>query len=297
MMRATLCLVVLVLLGPPIASAAYGETAACQDGSPYTYFNLETNDVVGSCNLIFGNLAPFLGEVRVVLLTAPVGTVRFSLPDPPFGSVVGEVWNYPFTGDRLNGMEMSVGGCPTGIVVLGTITILSETGAGGCLPWKVDDGCEAEDCSGVLHPSVAQSFYISDPGTYCEDCFQRCQTLPPYDLYPPDGATEVPPDVVFSWSGFPGVLDPALECYVRISTDPACATGQTVLVPCDTETISVDFLEHATTYYWQAGWLYLFGSGCSSGDYGKSATQSFTTSSVVAAEHSTWTRVKTLYRR
>ncbi|HEU4366386.1 MAG TPA: hypothetical protein VFT13_13085 [Candidatus Krumholzibacteria bacterium] len=288
-------LLLTALLSSPAGTRATA-AAACQDGSTYTHFNLETTQVLGSCNLIFGNLAPFLGEVKVVLYTAPVGTVRFSLPDPPFGSVIGETWNFPFTGDRVNGMEMELGGCLSEVVVLGTLTIFSSTGVGGCLPWKVDDRCEAEACNGELRPAVAPSFNISDPGVFCDDCFQRCQSLPPYDLNPPDGATEVLPGVAFSWSGPPGITDPALECYIRISTDPACGSGEIVVVPCDTRTISLEFLELGTTYHWQAGWRYLFGSGCSSGNFGESAIHSFTTSTVVAVEHSTWGRVKALYR-
>lgn len=297
-MRAALPLVFLGLLAlPPTPSAVYGGAAACQDGTPYTYFNLETTQVDGSCHLIFGDPIPGFDMVKVVLLTAPVATIRFSLPDPPFGTVTDETWNYPFTGDRVNGMEMSLGGCPSGHVVLGTITIISETGVGGCLQWKVDDGCEAEDCDGVLRPSVAQSFNISDVGVTCDACFQQCQSLPPYDLYPPDGATEVPTNVAFSWMGSPAVPDPSLERYIRISTDSACNTGQTVVVPSDADSISVDFLQPSTTYYWQAGWRYLFGSGCSSGDSGESAIQSFTTSSTVATQPTTWSHVKALYRK
>jgi hypothetical protein len=277
-------------------------SADCSEGTTYTHFNLALaqGEPLG-CQWALGP-GPQLVQVTVTLLTAPAGKVRFSLPDPPFGTLVGEGWNFPFTGDRLNGMEMQLGCSGGGLVVLGTLAVLLEPGVTvPCTQWKVADGCEAEDCNGSLRPAMAATFtFITSQDPYgCNTCFQYCQGLPPYDLYPPAGATQVPLDVELSW-GAP-IFEypyPDLECGIWIGTDPACSGGQGFLIPCDAPAIVLDFLEPSTTYYWRGIWRVLFGSGCSSGsgDAGVSPVHSFTTAGPTAAEPSTWGRVKAMYR-
>lgn len=286
------------MAAPPAHGDALGAAGAC-DGSTHAYFNLTApGGWVNACTQSFGNLVPgVLGQVEVQVFSVPFSKARFVLPDPPFGVVLDEVWNYPATGDRHTGIELDVG-CSGGGAVLGVLTILVESGTvGPCAPWKVMDGAEIDDCAGNTRVSQAVDHTFSyPPYEFCGCCFQCCQTLPPYGLHPPDGAQAVPFEVELSWTGPPEAPDEYTECWIRIGTDPTCASGQTYAVPCDTKTFSPDFLAPETTYYWQAGWSIVSGSGCSSGSSGTSAVHAFTTTGPIAVEQSTWGRVKAMYR-
>lgn len=250
----------------------------------------------GPCNLYFGGPLPII-TVAVQVYAVPFRKARFSLPDPPYGTILGEQWNGIVVGDRHTGMEIDFGDCVTA-VTLGTITLYVDPAiVGPCTPWKVDDGCEIDDCTGATRVATATSQEATTLTFDCACCWQCCQSLPPYDLFQADGATEVPTNVQLSWTGTPEVFDPLIHwCYVRISTDPACATGQTIYTDCELDTFSPDFLEPETTYYWSAGWNQVTGSGCSSGAWGESPIFSFTTEGALPASQTTWGRVKALYR-
>lgn len=283
----------LILLGAAPVSAACGE------GSIPAYFNLRT---VGyqQCPLFLGGATSPLVFVYVEVYAVPFRKARLSLPDPPIGTVVGESWNLLFVGDRTTGIEFDLGDCtPAGVVTLGYVVLFVAPGTvSACESWKIDDGCEIEDCDGVTRAGFAQPYQVATTLEFCwACCWQCCPSLPQYNLYPPDGETDVALDIALTWEGTP-LLEPELFhfCYVRISTDPACATGQTIVVDCAIEAFAPDFLEPETTYYWQVGWNAVTGSGCSSGAYGESPTYSFTTAGPLPATQTTWGRVKAMYR-
>ena len=272
--------------------------AACPEGSTPAYFNLEVATFPNPCTLYFGGPDPLV-QVNVVVNAVPFQKARFSLPNPPWGIVIEESWNYPFTGDRTTGMEFDRGDCsPGGPVVLGHLLVFVTPGTmGPCTSWKVDDGCEIDDCDGLTRAAVAWSYLASTMQIDCGCCFQCCQGLPPYDLNPPDGATDVALDAVLSWTGTELVNPiPPEACRVRIGTDPNCETGQTFDVNCQLAAFAPDFLQPGTTYYWQVTWSAYTGGGCSSGANGESRTQSFTTAGPLSATPATWGRVKALYR-
>lgn len=288
----------IVMAAPPARASA----SVCPPGTVQTHFQLVPINTAGplGCQWVLG-VNPQLLMVEVRLFTTPVGKVRFSLPDPPFGTFQGESWNFPFTGDRVNGMEMTLGCTGAGTVTLGTLFVLLGPGENvPCTEWRVDADCEADDCSGnavltTVSPSTFTS--VADPFT-CNTCFQYCENLPPFNLYPPDGATSVPLNVELSWEGpIFNSPDPALECGIAIYTDAGCSGGQGFLVPCDAPRIVLSLLP-STTYYWRASWRIMFGSGCSSGtgDAGVSEVHSFTTEGPIAHEPITWGRVKAMYR-
>jgi hypothetical protein len=209
--------------------------------------------------------------------------VRFSIPAPSFGAVVAEQYLFPYTGTLANGIELDLGGCqPAGDIHLATLTVLLPAGSvGGCIPWQVDNGCEIVDCTDATRPALPRNHDFADaPGC----CFYiDCPSLPPYDLFPPGGATSVPLTVALTWTA------PPLFTEVRVSTDPACYTGQTFYMT-GTNTYSPTFLQPNTTYYWQVGWS----DGLECG--GSSPIFSFTTEGPVPTDPQTWGRIKALYQ-
>jgi hypothetical protein len=288
------------LLASLILLFAVPASASCEDGSIPAYFNLRTVEYQ-QCPLFLGGASPIV-YVYVEVYAVPFRKVRLSLPDPPLGTVVGESWNLLFTGDRTTGIEFDLGDCTTaGTVTLGYLVLFVTPGTvSACESWKIDDGCEIEDCDGVTRTGFAQPYQVSMTGElFCSlCCWQCCPSLPQYNLFPPDGEMDVPLDVALSWEGTPGYLEPEYFhfCYVRISTDPACGTGQTIMTDCTVEVFSPDFLEPKTTYYWQVGWNAVTGSGCSSGALGESPIRSFTTAGPLPVSQTTWGRVKAMYR-
>ncbi len=270
--------------------------AACDQGSSPAFFNLVVQQP-GACTLYFGG-GPLV-QVSVVVHSVPFRRARFALPDPPFGTVVGESWNFSHTGDRTTGIELDLGNCSMGEpVVIGYLSVLVPPGTvSGCVPWKVNDGCEIDDCDDMARSAVAWSYLASADQGDCGCCFQCCQFLPPYDLNPPDGSADVALDAVLSWTGTELISpEPPEACRVRIGTDPQCETGLVFDVNCQLAAFAPDFLQPGTTYYWQVSWSANTGSGCSSGAHGESRTQSFTTVGPLATSPVTWGRVKAMYR-
>ena len=271
--------------------------ATCPDGSAHTHFGLHiTNGTQAGCHGVLG-VGPQLLFVEVRLYTTPISKVRFSLPDPPFGTLVGTTWNFPFTGDRVNGMEMTLGCTTSEFVTLGSLAITLPPGANvACTSWKVDADCESEDCDGHVLAAVnsPQQWESVDSGLNCFLCWQYCEALPPYNLNPPNGATNVPIDTDLSWGG----LQWGDQCHVDLWTNGNCENGVTLAVPCDTRTVSPGVLQPSTTYYWRARWATLSGTGCSSGTIfgGQSIVHSFTTEPPLATEKVTWGAVKVFYR-
>lgn len=263
-------------------------SAECAGGSPYAVLHLVESGSWG-CQIVPAN--PYVFQVDVIAVVVPVTKIRFSLPDPPFGTVTGEVYHYPYTGDRVTGVEMDLGGC-TGAEtrVLATLTIFIPEGTfGGCGDWKVDDGCEAVDCAGVTRAAYAMHQSFNDSGDLCPVCanyFQECVALPPYDLSPPCGALGVATDANLSWNGLP----PTNGWFLVIGTDPTLAAGQNFYV--NGNTFSPDFLLSNTTYYWRVAYD-LTGEACGGG---VSPIHSFATAGPTPATPETWGRIKALYR-
>lgn len=299
-------LLAIVVLASVVTTPPVVKATTCEDGTTPAYLQLQTTGYAGGygCELVFDSSAGIV-FVQVTMNAMPARRVRFALPDPPAGTVVGEEWNFPYSGDRLNGLEVDLTGCTgEGLVVLGTLAVFVTPGTKiDCLPWNVAEGCEVQDCDGRWRTAMAWQSSVVDPTvTYtcplC--CWQCCQALPPHTMLPPDGATGVATDLTLSWSGPPYIPDPQLEeffdVFVRVSTDPACGTGETTTVPPSDRTFAPAGLQLETTYYWQVSWVE-YAAGCSSGYEGMSPVQSFTTAEVLAATPSTWGQVKFLYRQ
>ena len=286
-----------VTAGPANAlPATEGTTAA------YLHFRIGQEPGGEVCSL---ELAPGTVTVNIVAYAVPFQKLRFSLPDPPIGTIVGESWGVSYTGDRINGLEVDMGGCTAaGWVTIGHVDVM--VGAEESIPctvWAMGADCEVQDCAGVWLPARAWDFYEvedSDHAGQCRECFQECYDggpLPPYNLYPPDGATNVPVDVVLTWDGVPFLDDPYPDdftgCSVVVSSDPSLANGQGGWGHCNS---FAPALQPNTTYYWSAGW-YDTGTWCSDLVFqGATRVYSFTTEAPLSTTTTTWGRVKAMYR-
>jgi hypothetical protein len=224
-----------------------------------------------------------LNTVDIYVETVAATKVRFSIPVPSFGGIVNESYAFPHVGNAVSGVELDLGGCqPSGTIYLGSLTVVLPSGTvGGCVPWQINPDCEIDDCDGVTRPASPRNHEFADAAGCCG--YIDCPSLPPSDLFPADGATSVALNVALSWTAPPLFTD------VRISTDPACYTGQEFFLT-GTTTFSPNFLQPNTTYYWQVGW----GDGLECG--GASAVHSFTTEGPVPADQQTWGRIKALYQ-
>ncbi len=278
-------------------SLSLANAQSCEEGSPAAYFDIYESNQIYFCQLPFN---PGIVSLTVVVNAVPFQKVRLTLPDPPLGLVFGATWEGTTTGDRFTGLEIDMGSCVgPGVVALGTLTALVNTGdTAPCTDWSVGAGCEVQDCSGDWRPAIPVPHQV---GTgYCEClCWQCCYwALAPYDLYPLNGATAVPLDVVLSWNGTPEeFIDPPPYggCSVSIGTSPDCTSGTSYPVSCSLDQFAPDFLVPNTTYYWRVSWS-TPPSGCSDLNGGYSPLYSFTTRGPNATEQKTWGYVKSMYR-
>lgn len=297
-----ICTLAVLVIGT--ASLAHADClqpriGTCEGGSPAAFFMLRTDDYVW-CDLV---LTP--GEVTTVtvkVFSVPIQKIRFFLPDPPIGTVVDEWWGVSHTGDRATGIEVDIGGCSTvGEVIIGQLFVsVAPDETGPCAPWSFNEEVsEVLDCEGFWRPAEnSEQFVVTTTPTGDCGCGMSCcpAGLPPYDLYPPDGATGVPLDATLWWMQDNGWFDdpPASGCYIKISTE-RCGTSDMIMVPCEGKSFAPDFLQPGTTYYWQPG-AYTYPSGCNNGYAALAPVHSFTTAGATPAESQTWGRVKAVYR-
>lgn len=286
--------IVLMLLFVQVGASHSRDASTCDKGTPSGWFYFSSDPHHGSCSV---QLEPAVDTVSVMVYANPFKTARFTVTDPPFGSVIAESWLFPHTGDRQNGLELDMGSCATqpGTFKLGELYVLvgPEVDPALCMSWA-EGKAEIENCVGTWLPAKFTPQWAHGPNSECPcPTWQYCYSLPPYDLLPEEGATGVPTNVVLSWVAPEGWDQFNSGCYVFISTDPSCATFQRIQVPCDNDTFAPDFLQPGTTYYWASSWATDTAWGC----YGYAAYQSFTTAPVSAVEPTTWGRVKAMYRR
>ena len=270
------------------APAAFAE---CDNGSTAGWLLLNTPNPNYPWDICFVPLQAGMNTVTVRIDAIPFQKARFSIPDPPIGTVVSENWFFPHTGNRVTGVELDLGSCTTaGIVTLGEIQVQLESEPSvlcGQATWSATSA-EIQNCTGRWLPAGGYWHTLGEMSFQCCAGWQILYSWPAYDLYPADGATNVERNVVFAWSG--GGYNP---CYVDIFAEPTCTTGQSFEANCDVRTFAPALLLPNTTYYWRVR---------SPGDPnwgGGSATavHSFTTGDIVlSTEQSTWGRVKAMYR-
>jgi len=277
-----------LLLTIPMVAAA-----DCPAPSAYARFNVKTYETEGLCT----SQIPTFGYVfvSVSVTTLPASKIRFSLPNPPFGTVVSEQWS-AHTGDRISGMEFSMDCTGPKTVNLGEFTLFI-TGPVPCTTWRVNDGCEVLDCDGRNRVAKSINNTFSNTTSDCVYCFQQCSYFPPYDLFPGMSATNVPASVAMTFN-IAGVASNHPQgddrFWIAIGTDPNCGNWQEFEVDRVSLTFAPGFLLPQTTYYWTARWSNFY-TGCAPGG-ARSELHSFTTGGVLAVEPTTWGRVKAMYR-
>lgn len=273
-------MITMVAFAPRTPAEEASTGPSCEEGSAHAYLLMTTLDTPwDGCTVVIPST---FGIVEVwANPTVAITKVRFSIQQPDFGTIVDATYDYVHTGDLATGVELDLVECqPPGAIKLATLIVVVTDGMiNGCVPWQVDDYPEVVDCTGATRPALARphDFAIGEGCCFYIDC----PSLPPYNLYPHDGALNVPTNVALSWANAYGYVQ------VRISTDPACYTG--VEYYPTGNTFSPDFLLPETTYYWQVGWS----DGLECG--GLSPTFSFTTEGGVPVQPETWGRIKALY--
>jgi len=268
------------------ATAAFAE---CTNGSIAGWVLLNTPNPDNPNDICFVPLQAGMNTVTVRIWAIPFQKVRFSIPDPPNGTVVSENWFFPHTGDWANGVELDLGACSTAeIVTVGEIQVDLESDFANCYQtWEANSG-EVQNCSGRWLPAGGYWHTVGPLFNQCCGGWQLLYSLQAHSLHPADGATNVRIDPILSWSG--GGYSP---CYVRIFTEPTCTTGQVYEANCDLRGFAPDFLLPNTTYYWRVG----FPGDPNWGGGSVTAVHSFTTRDInLATEQTTWGRVKAMYR-
>jgi len=280
-------LAVLVFAG--FTSLAAPSWATCSPPSPWTILGVTTDTSTDGC-LPFADYAVTTITIRIEN-TLPIQKVRFSLPPlPPQLVVLDMIPEFIYTGDLETGIEFDLGGCWVGPRPLMTIQVVNAAPF-SCVPWEFGPGTtgaiEVVDCGGEVKPAsgLYQELFSAsmgpDPNCQCAYA-ERCTGLPPTNLSPPDGAVEIPTDIVMTWA------TQGYNTFMYIGTEPDCSDRQFIGMGMNTS-YAPDFLLPSTTYYWQIG--------SADGVCGEmTEVYSFTTISTVPTEPSTWGAIKSLYQ-
>lgn len=243
------------------------------------------NGVQNTCEV---SLIPGLHtlSIRLDATVAPVKTARFqivsSCPVAFFGTPANQEYDLTFTTCLEAGDEIA----NFGLLVSGSTQVCTIK----AVPLAGSSAIELTDCDGYAMIGV----WPHDPSIDCE----WWGMLAPYRPDPPTGATGVSINPLLSYVGPANlvllgtspVLDPDSATDI-ICTGSIYPPGEP---PC-TLPLSPGPLSPNTTYYWRALNVCF---GCVHGNAGISEVFSFTTGSGdVAVDHSTWGRVKAIYRQ
>ena len=278
---AAICFVVVLV------SAPFNAGAACTEPSPWAHLSITTNASQICVVPLDLNIVTIISIG--VEASLPMKKVSFSLPAlPPSVLVLTESPLYVASGDLENGIEFDLGGCVENPGVLMTLVVLASSQF-DCTPWLFGPGpsgsIEVVDCDDQVRTGAGlyHEVHAGFEGFSCVCGFvERCTGLPPTNLFPADGATEVPLDVVMSWPAQP------YTTFMNIGTNPDC-TGQQFIGLGSQTSYAPDFLQPGTTYYWTLG--------ASDGICGvNSGVYSFTTEGSVATESVTWGAIKATYQ-
>ncbi len=239
---------------------------------------------------------PFIHTAHVWVEAAyPLTAVRFRAVVPAGATFLGDspVLGAITSGNSQTGVEI-VFPCNSNPSRYEIMQILFlTTGPLPTFTWEVlprsgESAIGLTDCDGFVMKGSGQF------STYCDTGF----ILGPYKPYPADGATDVPVNVLLSFTG--GANDVGLADHlIQWPTEgnifhcgaPYPYPGYT---PCTTLPLDPGPLLANTTYYWKAVyWCY----GCSHGENGAGDVWSFTTGDTpLSASKTTWGQIKAMYR-
>ena len=262
--------------------------AACDTGSTAGWLRFTNGPSLdyNPCYMVHAGA----NTITIGISAVPFTKAKLSIPNPPGGTIVGENWFFPHTGDHASGVEIALPSCSSDAIVnLGEVYVDFPSDPAPCssgLFWNFG-ASQILVCSGLWLPvgSTGQNF---GSGGQCCGYWQACFDLPPFNLYPPDGATNILLNTDLWWIDNGGI-----NCAVDMGTQPDCSQMQTYMMDCNQDKWDVQFLQPATTYYWRVRRWNPYDPWCG-GTY--SAVHHFTTVATVAVEPVTWGHVKSMYR-
>jgi hypothetical protein len=214
-------------------------------------------------------------------------------------SHLGDEWSFPTViGTSVSGVAIGFGGCLSTPVYLGvarfyaaeiTCTDLSIVGD----PTTLSGQIEVVDCNGV----------VTYPASYAISAnYAQCGVHQPGSLQPPDGATGVPLNPTLTWTWEPSTACPGgigmvvCQVYLGTKSDALIPVGSTFPSgPEESYEMTVGPLPPATLHYWRVKVRDEYWD-CPGSHEAWSETQSFLTVGAVPVEHTTWGRIKGLYR-
>ena len=212
--------------------------------------------------------------------------VSFSAPVPEFSGLTFLYDDSPHAVVGTSQSEVSVafGLCQPGKIVALTMYFARTSTGETCLLYPIQSGATYLDCAfNELPLPYTDGVALNSNG--------QCNPVPIHNPFPGDGATDTPLSLELSWdNGYYLCNTPvaaqsaaADAAFLYFGTDPDPPQVGSIGNP-----HAVGPLEPATTYYWKVAsneWPYLV-----------SPIWSFTTTTNVAVETSTWGAIKALYR-
>lgn len=222
-----------------------------------------------------------------VINSFPFQTIRFKAPTPCGLVFLSDTFPFLSIGDSQTGVSITMPLCTNAPVDVMQINFFATSPVLGCT-WDVfpvdgDADILLADCDGyAMKGGSARSVYCGDVNAY----------IAPYRPNPPDGATDVPTNTLLSFIGSANVIGLTERGPAYAYDDVACSTAFGTL--CDNP-FDPGMLKPNTTYYWAT--IYWCAGTCPEGEGAVSDVWSFTTGDApVAAEPTTWGKVKALYR-
>lgn len=247
-------------------------------------------DSDGSGHCIEVHSEPRIIDLYVVVRPVPdyavaeLSSVRFMAPELGWGGLVfvDYIPVFPSTVVSLPNGPISVdfGGCHGVPIHVLTVKVLAASAPPDCYYIWVD-AVDAQGCDGNPVGMIGGTSRITLVDSIC-------QYVAPGTPYPPDGATNVPTDVTFSWSESPGPNYCANVDWYSVALG-ATPTPEVVYFSGDTFYDPPYRLQANTTYYWQV-------SVSGNGPGASSPVWSFSTAGPVSVEKTTWGKIKALYR-
>jgi hypothetical protein len=272
-----------------LALAALGlinaRDALAQQG--YLYIKID-NQFPYACQTSISTPGIHIAHVWVAA-AYPLTAVRFSAVVPTGTTYLGDspVLGSIASGNSQSGVEV-VFPCKSSSYEVMQVLFLTSAPV-PTFTWEItprsgESAIGLTDCDG---------FVMKGSGLFSPYC-DAGSILGPYKPFPPDGATDVPLDVILNWTGSAneiGVADHPMQ-WPNEGNVHYCAQNPPPL-PC-TKPLDPGTLLPNTTYYWRALNICCC---CEHGDYAAGDVWSFTTGDApLSATKATWGQVKAMYR-
>lgn len=212
---------------------------------------------------------------------------------------LGDDWNFSAViGSSVSGVAIGYGACMSAPTHLGVALFYATEITCSDLQIVADPSTpsgqiEVVDCAGILTYPTSAAISAS---------YAQCGVNPPGTLQPPDSAVGVSlnPTLTWTWEGSTNCPEGLgmITFGVYLGTDPGDLTrvgGPFPSGPMESWEFTAGPLPGATRHYWRVKVRDEWWS-CPGSHEAWSTTQSFLTLGAVPVEHTTWGRIKGLYR-